>query len=1350
MSLNGLEDAKIQEAFEAVVAEPGGWYRPPTYLSLMPRCLFSYEILGNAFLGAMAYFNETLIAFPGFRCSFLLKYAGRDEVELLGRGKDGIVEVRAVIANYEEPSPLYGFLSYRRRKVVLKYVPEDCSRLVKVRSAVHYNAVCERFSPYDTTFEISLAKDLKDSKLSAACSLHAASASSSSSSSSLRRRRLNEIAEEEEEERGRKRQSIVQEERLNSLAGSQSDTPIASSTPALDPNNITTPPDTTFSSLKEPPNFSGVERPTSAAKSESDPPRLSSQTTRSEFYSYATYSYGKPKVKLGPRPSLDAHKRPHSASNIRPVAALPTGFKGFSKVSKKGKADDKISEVKVEQGEEATTEATRPTLEVPTEDEDQQLLPSRPVTSSGASMKSVAASIAPSVAHSMKESKMTPEKARLMKAMKMREKKKKMIALTPAESASSQVTHNNEIIEEEAEESKTYDGPSAPHSDSGISVDPPTPISVRTDARSCNTTSDSHPPSPTAPSSSEIGNSTKASSLSESTDETVQANAESVIDDSPVKDDNGNGVGQSSEIVEGSNSSPVETVEAAPVNPKLPPEDPQAETLEKQEKDVAGQATITTSISQESQQIPEPPHQNHPLQTTEVVPESSHDADDSIAVTREPAKLRTTGLDTIVDEDESPQSALSVPRSKFSTASPSSTRSPASPTATLRSKFSTRDNEDASQTPPSIPVPADISIPGVKESKAENEGTKEIGKDDNKDELKEEGSQPLLAPESTRRQAGVRPLHTGIPSKKTPQSEVSDPLLDDALMEELQSATVEEARPMVVSKSPITPVFPSSSPLKPSQNDNTNKPSHPVRTASNPVRSQYLPPADVSQSSARSVSAGGAAFLHNINRQPSNAGLQAKKVGVGSSISQRIKALEKLSGGKAPEDERPKTATPTASFYNVRRASVRQHSRAPSLAGTADSLSRVGSPTPDQSRDTTPEDLDRLRRRSGSMANRLSMFEGQVPSLQRGRPESIQVTARILRDDTDDSTRPEIQRSPTDFGPVELKESPLIIDVRNSEPEPAPVPEAPKVAPPEPRKETLHERRFSRDLKPMQEDDEKQSRRPSLGIVKDFIKDRRTSVINRSSDNLLNMGSPGKTQVRPPSSQSNFGNLGRRTSTSSPHSPSHDRDNNGMSPLTSPAVGSDASGDDEKAKDKKSAKDRASQFMRRLSNTLAVNRKNTTANIAPTLTEEPADQPRGRTTATATTPAAAAAAATETPPEPQPTVSAYMGDVNVQFPDNLLWKRRSMCLDSQGWLILSAVQGAASRGKDKTGIKRYHLSEFSAPYAPDVEVEELPNSVRLDLVAGSCLQIACESRHGQMNALRSLQDAHRSHTSIGQ
>jgi hypothetical protein len=62
---------------------------------------------------------------------FLLKYASRDEVELLGRGNGGIVEIRNNIAQYLEKSPLYGFLRYRRRNVIIKYLPEDCSRLIQ-------------------------------------------------------------------------------------------------------------------------------------------------------------------------------------------------------------------------------------------------------------------------------------------------------------------------------------------------------------------------------------------------------------------------------------------------------------------------------------------------------------------------------------------------------------------------------------------------------------------------------------------------------------------------------------------------------------------------------------------------------------------------------------------------------------------------------------------------------------------------------------------------------------------------------------------------------------------------------------------------------------------------------------------------------------------------------------------------------------------------------------------------------------------------------------------------------------------------------------------------------------------
>lgn len=62
---------------------------------------------------------------------FLLKYASRDEVAVLSRGNGGIVEMRNNIAQFEENSPLFGFLRYRRRNVIIKYLPEGTSRLIQ-------------------------------------------------------------------------------------------------------------------------------------------------------------------------------------------------------------------------------------------------------------------------------------------------------------------------------------------------------------------------------------------------------------------------------------------------------------------------------------------------------------------------------------------------------------------------------------------------------------------------------------------------------------------------------------------------------------------------------------------------------------------------------------------------------------------------------------------------------------------------------------------------------------------------------------------------------------------------------------------------------------------------------------------------------------------------------------------------------------------------------------------------------------------------------------------------------------------------------------------------------------------
>ena len=87
MSLNGLDSGSVNEAYNATLGKAGGW--------------------------------------------LLLKYMSRDEVELLKAGGNGASEARDAVTQYEEISPLFGFLQFRRKKVLLKYVPEGTSRLLQ-------------------------------------------------------------------------------------------------------------------------------------------------------------------------------------------------------------------------------------------------------------------------------------------------------------------------------------------------------------------------------------------------------------------------------------------------------------------------------------------------------------------------------------------------------------------------------------------------------------------------------------------------------------------------------------------------------------------------------------------------------------------------------------------------------------------------------------------------------------------------------------------------------------------------------------------------------------------------------------------------------------------------------------------------------------------------------------------------------------------------------------------------------------------------------------------------------------------------------------------------------------------
>ncbi|KAI8951645.1 hypothetical protein F4801DRAFT_600955 [Xylaria longipes] len=1288
MSLNGLDDVKVKEAHDAANAEPGGW--------------------------------------------FLLKYASRDEIDILDTGNGGISDIRGAIAKYEEPSPLYGFLRYRRRSVIIKYIPEDCSRLVQARAAVHFNAICDHFA-HNATFEISGAKELKDSKLSAVCSLHTASGSSSSSTSSLRRRRLNEIAEEEEEEeRERKRKSAVKEEE-RTTSSVYSDHPASSPSPeppvVLDRQQITDPLDTAFAaSTKNVPDFTGAHVPVSPTRSDFER-RLSSQSARHEVYSSTSYSQGR-KVKLGPRPSIDAHKRPSTAENFRPIAALPAGFK-FFKGSKKGKSHEQGQSEQVDHVPPATPTAAPGPLSASTDDQ----LPQRPVTSSGASIKSTTTSMAPT-----REGKITPEKARLMKAMKLREKRLQDAKLELASPTKVKSPGNLAKAGPSAEPEKSLsvrpDNTSLVASNADGAIGSPVSPTTKSDTQSRDVVLDSHPSSPGAASSTGIGDSTKASSLSDLTDETIQASKEPAQDvDDKVKE----GTEDTSNVIKGSslqnNTDTTATSRSETIGTNV-----SSDKVTKDAEEFAQIPVRNPNISQPMEAMArksrEPDdfapdadsrltlHESKSLDTalTREAPANSRESENSnsgsagatpdIPVPPQANEQSSAGAE---GKNNVSKEQLDVPVSKFASneaRSPTSSLSPTTPS--LKSKFSRLD----------VDVPTLSSIPTLARtaptpSAADRESTKPHVP-------QKTGPEILLAspPKPPRHKVAVEPIFTDLPAKSATPVEPSDPLDDDALMDELQTATVQEAKPILVSKSPITPVFPGSG--SPPRKD-----ARLPRAASNPMRGSLLMPVDMSQATTpRSVSSNGAAFLNNLTRNPSNASVQSKKSNVGSSISQRIKALEALSGN--PADDRPRPTTPSSTFFTVRKQSTREPSKPPSVVESSGSLTGQ-SPTPEDSREPTPEASSSKRERSSSVASRLTMFEGQ--SAPRGRPESIQVTARIIRGATSPiSNLTNASRKPGDGATAEFRQSTLLVDVQRVQSmtskrlsERPPVAERPKTSVSE-----LQENEST-----VETSNKLAKRRSSMSLMKNFIKEHtpRGTKLTENPAVTSAGAAPLKSPSRPPSAQQASVNFARRLSTSSRRSSfNHEGDSASMSGATrsSSRISDSGSAEDDKSLSDKKSKNRTSRFMRRLSNSFGGARKAGSASISPTVAEEDTDQLEKA-------PALAKQQASS------PTIVAFMGDVNVQFPDNLLWKRRSMCLDAQGFLFLSTVQGGAKKVKENAGTKRFHLGDFRKPYIPDVEIEELPNSVVLDFVEGSSLQVACGDRAEQQSILRTLQEAHQRH-----
>ncbi|PWW79521.1 hypothetical protein C7212DRAFT_341801 [Tuber magnatum] len=307
MSLNGLDSPQLTEAFEKACAEPGG-------------CFGFLRFAGFTHAGHLAR-------------RFWIKYTSRDDVELLCRGNNGSEEMREASSKEPNDSPLYGFIRFRRRNILIKYIPQETSRVLKARSTVHFQSIVERFNPHDTEITITCPKELRDHALTSACSTHTATASVSSSNSSVRQRRLTDIAESADEEDPSK--TTINPGPLAPLGktdeegeGSQGLAVVITTHGPKSPDGG---PGSPVFLEEDGDRLVAPRSPTFPSGEELR--RKSTNSIRPSPTDIYEYPYT-PKVRLGPRPHIESQKRPHTSSErsrtfpspgeeVRPVASVP-------------------------------------------------------------------------------------------------------------------------------------------------------------------------------------------------------------------------------------------------------------------------------------------------------------------------------------------------------------------------------------------------------------------------------------------------------------------------------------------------------------------------------------------------------------------------------------------------------------------------------------------------------------------------------------------------------------------------------------------------------------------------------------------------------------------------------------------------------------------------------------------------------------------------------------------------------------------------------------------------------------------------------------------------------------------
>ncbi|KAF2103887.1 hypothetical protein NA57DRAFT_70097 [Rhizodiscina lignyota] len=1231
MSLNGLDDAKVTEAYQTALAEAGGW--------------------------------------------FLLKYVSRDEVEIYKQGKGGVAEARAAIGDYEDKSPLYGFLVYRRRKVLLKYIPEGTSRLLQARVAVHFTSFEEKFTPNDTVFPLAADIELTETALSQACSLHSAAGAESTRSSggsAPRKSRLDEIVEDPKERPSydaRAAATTAQdqlapvEKPVNIPSIVESAPPYEKDLPPI-PTDAESRPATRDSTL---PNGTplasrkaaailgiplssvssvSIESSTRRPETPLNPGDAASiyatslnSLTRSDHLAYlgddarsSTSTarpslsdinfaglYPKPKVKLGPRPSLDTSKL---KTGPRPTSSLPPGLR--PKQRKDLTLDLHSSQRPTSRSSQLSVGIMLPPPPPIPESPDILTFP-RP-SSSPASVKSMPATLA------SKSDKMSKEKKRLMKAMELRKKQMQSksqpttptTATVPVTEVPPVPTINEETVEADKEPKGGADLADALNeavSEQNKEDAPEEPLQEVEKERPPKIEEPQPEDSPVEPMASPkaalsekdlVKNPTRASGDHLKADSGVEMDVDKTTREP-----------EDEQRVHGPSSSPVSMEQSS----ELPSTRPSS-ISEAGEEGAATDVLAKEIVEQEQMQD----KQAHESQ--ETIPAPSDDASKESEPESTPSQMPEVDASEIKEPAEELQDS------------------------TKADAGSGEEADNASDT-----TPTEKSIVHG------NDGQLSVALPERKTSVRD------------KHRAIVRPISVDTQAHGfTDESEVD--VSDDEFMVELRNAEVQEAKHVQVSKSPLATVFPvmkpatisaitSTSRSVSSPNTSDRRPSAPPRNASDPS----------SDDAPRSLS------VSRVNQPSDRPGTLsvAKKANISSGISQRIKALARNSGSNEhlPLDRAPSRDSSGPSIVALRKSSFRDitpPSPRPQSSSTLNPTTRerrVSSVSKNLPLPALPIE------QSPTLANESPRSQDSIQAVynvqqRNDKRQSISVTARIVRDPRTEN--PDLSM-PTQTTPLELHESPLIIEHKRG----ASVPK-------------LH---IPAEDKSPARTPESRSPAPSPSPSRDRgALSPAFSLPRSSSENWRNT----------------FSQRTRRASeTRSPTAMVRSMSSTSLDTT----VSKDSNSSNDKTHERKGS--RGSRMLKRMSNSISLGRKTLAEIVSPKISEEAIDPPFP----------------SPVPEEmrSRPHYGLEIGDLNVQLPDTLLWKRRWVEIDSDGYIIVKTSKSNET-ASTKNATKQYHLSEFKRPFVPDQERQEMPWSVVLDFVDGRTLQCACETGGGQLEVLR--------------